>query len=231
MEIEGQLQHIIFKNDTNSYTVAEFVCTDMTEITVVGYLPFISEGDSLKLVGNIIEHPDYGEQFKISTFEKLMPKTPDALEKYLINGNFKGIGPATAKRIVNTFGEDTINIIKLEPQKLSQIKGINEEKAFQIAEEFMKNWEMWQLVGFLDKFGIGPQGAESIYKKLGEDSLEKIQENPYILIDVAPRANFEKIDDIAIKLGFELDNYKRVRCGIKFALRKNCIKWTLYNLI
>ena len=219
MELEGQLLHIIFKNDINSYTVADFLTSEKLEITVVGYLPFVNEGDNLKLVGNMIEHPEYGEQFKILTFEKIMPSTPEALERYLANGSFKGIGPATAKRIVDTFGEDTINIIKLEPQKLAQIKGINEEKALRIAEDFLNNWGMWQLVGFLEKFGIGPQGAEGVYKKLGEEAFETIQENPYILIDVAPKANFEKIDSIAIKLGFELDNYKRVKSGIKYALR------------
>ena len=223
MEIEGQLVHIIYRNDINSYTVAEFETIENEEITVVGYLPFISEGDSLKITGSLIKHPEYGEQLKIATFEKLMPSTPEALEKYLANGSLKGIGPATAKKIVNTFGEDTINIIKLEPQKLTQIKGITKEKAIQIAEDFLKNWEIWQLVGFLDQFGIGPQGAESVYRKLGETALEQIQDNPYILIDVASKVNFEKIDYIAMKLGFEEDNEKRIRSGIKFALSKIAI--------
>ena len=220
MEVEGQITSIIYKNDTNSYTVAEFQTTENQELTVVGYLPFINDGDSLKLTGNIVKHPDYGEQLKIVTFEKLMPTTPEALEKYLSNGNFRGIGPATAKKIVNTFGTDTINIIKLEPQKLTQIKGITKEKALDIAEEFLKNWELWQIVGFLDKFGIGPQGAESVYKKLGEDALEQIEANPYILIDVASKVNFEKVDKIALDLGFEQDNYKRVRSGIKYGLER-----------
>lgn len=220
MEVEGQLSHIIFRNDTNSYTVAEFETINNEEIIIVGYLPFISEGDSLKLIGNLVNHPEYGEQLKVITFEKILPTTPEALEKYLANGNFKGIGPATAKRIVNTFGNDTINIIKLEPQKLTQIKGISKEKAIQIAEDFLQNWEMWQLVGFLDKFGIGPQGAENIHKKLGDTALEQIEENPYILIDVSPKVNFEKIDQIAMKLGFDIDSYQRVRSGIKFALGK-----------
>ena len=223
MELEGQIINFIYRNDTNSYTVAEFQTTDNKELTVVGYLPFINCGDSLKLNGNLIEHPDYGEQFKILTFEKIMPATPEALEKYLANGNFKGIGPATAKKIVNTFGNDTINIIKLEPQKLTQIKGITKEKALEIAEEFLKNWELWQIVGFLDKFGIGPQGAEGVYKKLGEDALEQIEANPYILIDVASKVNFEKIDKIALGLGFEIDNYKRVRSGIKYGLERVAI--------
>ena len=220
MELEGQITNIIYKNEINSYTVAEFVTVNKEETTVVGYLPFINNGDSLKIIGNIVKHPDYGEQFKISTFEKLMPSTPEALEKYLANGNFKGIGAATAKKIVNKFGEDTINVIKFEPNKLALIKGITEEKALEIADEFLKNWEVWQIVGFLDKFGIGPQAAENIYKKLGEDALDQIQENPYILIDVANKVSFEKVDKVALNLGFELDNYKRVRSGIKFGLSR-----------
>lgn len=223
LEIEGQITDIIFKNDTNSYTVADFQMNDNDTITIVGYLPFINIGDSLKISGNIVEHPEYGKQLKILTFEKIMPTTPDALEKYLANGSFKGIGPATAKKIVKQFGEDTINVIKLEPQKLTLIKGINEEKALEIAEDFLKNWELWQIVGFLDKFGIGPQGAESVYKKLGETALEQIEENPYILIDVASKVNFEKIDKIALDLGFELNNYKRIRSGVKYALDRIAI--------
>lgn len=220
MEIEGQITNIIYKNETNSYTVAEFETIENEEITIVGYLPFINSGDSLKLIGNITKHPDYGEQFKITTFEKVMPTTPEALEKYLSSGNFKGIGPATAKKIVKTFGENTISVIKLEPQKLTQIKGITKEKALDIAEEFLKHWELWQIVGFLDKFGIGPQGAESVYKKLGEEALEKIEENPYILIDVASKVSFEKVDSVALGLGFEQENYKRIRSGIKYGLER-----------
>ena len=220
MELEGQITNIIYKNETNSYTVAEFLTTNKEEITVVGYLPFINNGDSLKLIGDIIKHPDYGEQLKIATFEKILPATPEALEKYLANGKFKGIGPATAKKIVNKFGEDTINVIKLEPEKLAQIKGITKEKALEIAEEFLNNWEIWQIVGFLEKFGIGPQVAENVYKKLGEDALEQISSNPYILIDIVSRVNFEKIDKIALNLGFEYDNFKRIRSGIKYGLER-----------
>lgn len=220
MQLEGQVIDIIYKNEINSYTVATFETSEMEETTIVGYLPFVSEGDNLKVTGDVVKHPDYGEQFKVATFEKTMPTTPEALEKYLANGKFKGIGPATAKKIVNTFGKDTINVIKLEPNKLTQIKGISKEKAFEIAEQFLANWEIWQIVGFLDKFGIGPQSAENVYKKLGEGALEKISENPYILIDVASKVNFEKVDKIALELGVEQDNYKRIRSGIKYGLEK-----------
>ena len=220
MQLEGQVIDIIYKNEINSYTVATFETSEMEETTIVGYLPFVNEGDNLKVTGDIVKHPDYGEQFKVATFEKTMPTTPEALEKYLSNGNFKGVGPATAKKIVNTFGKDTINVIKLEPNKLTRIKGINKEKALEIAEQFLANWEIWQIVGFLDKFGIGPQSAENVYKKLGEGALEKISENPYILIDVASKVNFEKVDRIALELGVEQDNYKRIRSGIKYGLEK-----------
>ena len=223
MQLEGQVIDIIYKNEINSYTVALFLTNEHEETTIVGYLPFINKGDNIKIIGQIVTHPDYGEQFKIETFEKQMPSTPEALEKYLGNGNFKGIGPKTAKRIVKEFGEDTINIIKLEPQKLALIKGINEERALEIAEQFLQNWEVWQIVGFLDKFGIGPQSAENVYKKLGESALEKISENPYILIDIASKVSFEKVDKIALELGFEQDNYKRIRSGIKFGLERIAI--------
>lgn len=220
MQLEGQVKDIIYKNEINSYTVATFETNEQEETTIVGYLPFVNEGDNLKITGDVVKHPDYGEQFKVTTFEKTMPTTHEALEKYLANGNFKGIGPATAKKIVNTFGKDTINVIKLEPNKLTQIKGISKEKALEIAEQFLANWEIWQIVGFLDKFGIGPQSAENVYKKLGEGALEKISENPYILIDVASKVNFEKVDKIAMELGVEQDNYKRIRSGIKYGLEK-----------
>lgn len=220
MQLEGKLIKIRYKNESNSYTVADFETIDNEDITVVGYLPFVNEGDELILIGEIIVHPDYGEQLKIDTFEKKMPDTPEALEHYLSNGTFKGIGPATAKRIVKTFGNDTINVIKFEPKKLATIKGINEEKALEIAETFLANWEIWQIVGFLDKFGIGPQSAESVYKKLGENALEQIMKNPYILIDVASKVSFEKVDKIALELGIPSDAYKRIRSGIKYGLER-----------
>ena len=166
MEIQGRLNDIIYQNEVNSYTIATFE-TDEEEITVVGYLPFIHSGDTLKLIGKYVTHKDYGEQFKIDTFEKLMPQTLEALEQYLSNGNIRGIGPATAKKIVNTFGEETIHIFQYEPEKLASIKGINKEKALIMAEDFNENWELWQIVGYLERFGIGPQNAKKIYQSLG----------------------------------------------------------------
>ena len=218
MEIKGRIRDIIYRNEINSYTIATFE-TDEEETTVVGYLPFIEKGDNLKITGNFVEHPEYGKQLKIETFEKLMPEDLDSIENYLANGKFKGIGPATAKRMVNTFGKDVINIIKFEPEKLSCIKGITEEKAIEISQSFNENWEVWQIVSYLEKFGIGPQSAEEIYKKLGPNTITTIEENPYILIDLTVRVNFAQIDQIAIKMGMDLENDKRIRSGIKYALK------------
>ena len=218
MEIKGEVQDIIYKNEINSYTIATFK-TSEKETTVVGYLPFINSGDTLKVNGVFIEHQEYGRQFKIETFEKIMPQTLDALERYLANGTIKGIGPATAKKIVGTFGEETINIFKFEPKMLSNIKGITEEKAISIAEEFIANWEIWQLVGFLDKFGVGPQSAEKIYKTLGTNAIEEIEANPYILVDLVNKVDFTQIDKMALGIGIEYNNDKRIKSGIKHALR------------
>ncbi len=151
MELKGQISEIIYQNEVNSYTIAEFE-TEEELTTIVGYLPFIDKGDSLLLVGNFVNHPDYGRQFKIQTFEKIMPQTLEALEKYLAGGIIKGVGPAIAKRIVDNFKEETISVFKFEPYKLANIKGISKEKAIEIADEFNEKWELWQIVGFLEKF-------------------------------------------------------------------------------
>ena len=127
MEIKGELKEIIFQNDVNGYTIG-VLDTEEEELTVVGYLPFIAIGDNLKLIGKYVTHPDYGRQFKIETFEKLMPQTLSALEKYLANGNIKGVGPATASKIIKLFGDETIHVLKYEPSKLVQIKGITKDK-------------------------------------------------------------------------------------------------------
>ena len=218
-EIEGVLTEVIYQNEVNSYLVG-ILETEEEQITVVGYLPFIRKGDSLKVVGKFVEHKEYGEQFKIETFEKLMPKTLGALETYLANGDIKGVGPATASKIVNKFGEETIHVLKYEPQKLAQIKGITKDKATEISESFIENWEVWQIVGFLERFGIGAESAKKVYDLLGIDAISEIEANPYILIDISRGVDFKQIDQMAIKLGVEKENQKRIKSGIKYALIK-----------
>ncbi len=219
MEIIGELVTIIYKNELNAYTIAE-IETDEEVLTVVGYLPFINEGDSLKIVGKYIEHKEYGKQFRIDTFEKLMPLTLSALKKYLGSGNIKGIGEKTAEKIVDKFGEETIHVLKLEPKRLAEIRGINEEKALAISEEFITNWEVWQIVGFLDKFGIGAESAKKVFDLLGVNAIQEIESNPYVLIDIA-RVDFRQIDIMALKLGIDQTNIKRVQSGIKYALLRS----------
>ena len=219
MEIKGEVTDIIYQNEVNSYTIAVFE-TDEEETTIVGYLPFVKSGDTLKVEGKFVEHKDYGRQFKVETFEKLMPETLGALEKYLANGSIKGIGEATAKKIIKTFGEDTINVFKFEPEKLAQIKGISKSKAIEMSESFIENWEVWQIVGFLERFRIGAENAKKIYDLLGINAIEQIESNPYILIDMARGVDFKQIDQMALKLGISYDNQKRVESGIKYGLIK-----------
>ena len=148
MELIGDVSAIIYKNEENNYTIATVVVEQLSETplelgynilgletTVVGYLPFVDKGEKIKLTGKFVVHPDYGDQFKVEGFEKIVPKTLDALEKYLSNGSIKGIGPSIAKKIVRQFGEDTINVIKNEPDKLFFIKGITAEMAEEFCEK------------------------------------------------------------------------------------------------
>ena len=219
MEIKGEVTDIIYQNEVNSYTIAVFD-TEEEETTIVGYLPFVKSGDTLKVEGRFVEHKDYGRQFKVETFEKLMPETLGALERYLANGSIKGIGEATAKKIIKKFGEDTINVFKFEPEKLAQIRGISETKAKEMAESFLENWEVWQIVGFLERFGIGAENAKKVYDLLGVNAIEQIESNPYILIDIARGVDFKQIDQMALELGISYDNQKRVESGIKYGLIK-----------
>lgn len=217
MEIKGEVTEIIYKNEVNGYCIAVFE-TEEESTTIVGYLPFVNKNDTLEVTGKFVEHQEYGRQFKVETFKKVMPETLDSLERYLANGLIKGIGPATAKKIVDTFGKETINVFKLEPERLSQIKGISKDKALEIAQEFVENWELWQLVSYLEKFGLGPQSAQGIYKKLGENAIEKIEADPYVLVELSNKVDFVQIDKMALKIGMEYDNEKRIRSGIKYAL-------------
>lgn len=217
MEITGEIANIIYKNEINSYTIAEFE-TDEELTTAVGYLPFINVGDTLKLVGKFIEHKEYGRQFKIDTFEKMMPQTLGALERYLANGNIKGIGEALAKRIIKKFGEETIHVFKYEPERLAEVRGISEAKAKEMAESFIENWEVWQIVGFLERFGIGAEHAKKVFDLYGTKAIEEIETNPYVLIDIARGVDFKQIDKMALDLGITYDNEKRVISGIKYGL-------------
>ena len=217
MELKGQVEEFIYQNEVNSYTICTFGTEDEL-VTIVGYLPFINEGDTLKLIGNYVTHQEYGRQFKVETFEKCLPETIDGIERYLAGGVIKGIGPATAKRIVSTFGEETIYILKHEPQKLANIRGISEQRATEIVEEFNEKWELWQIVGFLEKFGISASNCKKVYDALGNNAIEQIEQNPYILIDITYGVNFNKIDKMAMELGIDEASPKRIESAIKYSI-------------
>ena len=217
MELKGTIEDIIYKNEINGYMIANFEMESATT-TIVGYLPFIQKGDCLKIIGKFVTHPDYGDQFKVETFEKIMPETLDALEKYLANGIVKGVGPATAKKIIKKFGASTVEVLKTNPKELTNIKGITDKKANEISESFIENWDLWQIVRFLQKFGIGPQSAQTIYKKLGANTIEKIEEDPYILSELGIRVDFAQIDKMALGLGIERNNLNRIEAGIRHGL-------------
>ena len=217
MELTGEVENIIYKNESNGYTIASMII-DNEELVVTGYLPFINKGDSLKIVGKFVIHPDYGEQFKVDTFEKVLPQTEEALEKYLGNGIIKGVGPATAKKIIKKFGKATIEIMKMEPERLAEIRGITKSKAEEIAESFVENWELWQIVSFLEKFGIGSESAQKIYKALGADTINKIESDPYVLEEIGLRVDFAQIDKMALSIGIEKNSLRRIDSGIIHAL-------------
>lgn len=217
MEIIGEVSDIIYRNEINSYTIAEFEMEEEVT-TIVGYLPFVNEGDSLKIIGKFVEHKEYGKQFKVDTFEKILPKSSDAIEKYLANGNIKGIGKSIAKRIVKKFGVETINILKYEPTKLADIKGISINKAHRISEEFINNWEVWQIVSVLEKFGVGAEYAKKVFDLYGANSIEQIESNPYILIDLTRGIDFNQIDKMAKDFGMSYNDERRIVAGIKYGL-------------
>jgi len=217
MELKGLIDEIIYHNEINGYTVCT-IETDDELITAVGYLPFINAGDNVVLQGEYTKHAEYGEQFKIESFEKTMPQDTKSLEKYLASGIIKGVGEVTAYRIIERFGDDTINILKFEPDKLAQVKGISHKKAIEISESFNREWELWQIVKFLENYGVGANHAKKVYKELGADAIEKIEKNPYILLDILYGVNFKEIDKIGIKLGIDFTNETRVQSGIKYAI-------------
>ena len=235
MTIEGHVESIIYKNESNGYTIAvlypessnldnvtsleQLQFLQEGEITIVGYLPFIHEADSIRVTGKIVKHPNYGEQFKVESFEKIVPETTESLERYLAEGFIKGIGPATAKKIVKKFGEETIEVLRMQPERLASIKGITKEKAKDISESFIENYELWGLVGFLQKFGIGPQSAQTVYKTLGIKAKELIEQNPYILEDMGVKVDFNVIDKMALSIGIERNSLQRIDSGIIHSLK------------
>ena len=153
--VEGMVEDIIYSNEINGYTVCDIKC-DQNTVTAVGYMPFLNVGETVKITGKWVNHPEYGDQLKVELYEKILPQTEEAIEKYLASGVIKGVGPATAARIVKAFGKDTLDIINFRPQMLSEVKGISLDKAIRIGQAFDQQKGLRNVVLFLHEFGISP---------------------------------------------------------------------------
>jgi len=217
VSVEGTVEEIIYENEMNGYCVLELE-TPEENIVVVGYLPFINEGDYVKVLGTWVTHPDYGKQLKADNYEKRLPHTKEALIKYLCSGVIKGIGPVTASRVVERFGENSVDIIKNEPHRLSEIRGISQEKAMEISTAFTEQEALGNVVMFFQEYGISPAFSAKIYKTFGEDTISMIKNNPYLLSEKVYGIGFKTADTIAMKIGFELASESRVMSGIKYVL-------------
>lgn len=217
--VTGYIDHIIFRNEENGYTV--FVMKGVEgeeELTCVGTFPVINQGASIEAVGSYTNHHVYGKQFQISSFTEKMPQDALAMERYLGSGAIKGIGAALAGRIVRHFGEDTIRIVEEEPERLAEVKGISEKKAREIAAQTAEKADMRKAMMFLQKYGISLNLGAKIYQKYGDSVYSVLQENPYRLADDISGVGFKIADEIAGRIGIHTDSDYRIRSGMMYTL-------------
>ena len=219
MKLEGYVEHIVYRNEENGYSVLSLV-SEGQELTVVGSFHYLSEGELLELTGEYIEHPLYGEQFQAESFEVKAPRDVMAMERYLGSGAIKGIGAALAGRIVRRFGKDTFTILEREPERLAEIKGISERKAREIGEQMEEKRELRQAMMFLQEYGISVNLSVRIYQKYGQEIYRMIKENPYRLADEMEGVGFRTADEIARRVGIREDSDFRIRSGILYALQQ-----------
>jgi len=217
--IEGIVINIKFHNSENGYSIFELEI-DEDEITCVGTVLDIHEGENLKLTGTWIVHPIYGEQLKIDLYEKTIPKTKQGMEKYLASGIIKGVGERLAKKIVKKFGLKTFDIIEQKPERLAEIKGINEEKAQSISEVFHQQRELRDVMMFLQNYGITPAYVIKIYKKYKSQTINIIKNNPYTLADDIVGIGFKIADRLAQNMGIAIDSPNRIKAGVKYTLNQ-----------
>ena len=215
--LAGYVEHIIYRNADNGYTVLNLVSGE-NEITCVGIFSAIAEGENIEAQGEYTEHPTYGQQFKVAGFEEKAPEDEEAIERYLGSGAIKGIGLAMAARIVRRFKEDTFRIIEEEPERLAEIKGISNRKAMEIASQVNEKRDLRQAMIFLQQYGITMNLAVKVYQAYGQDVYSIIRENPYRLADDIDGVGFRTADEIAARVGIRMDSDFRVRSGILYTL-------------
>ncbi len=215
--LSGYVEHIVFQNSDNGYTVLNLVSGE-EEVTCVGIFHGVGEGETLELAGEYTEHPSYGRQFKMQSFQVKSPEDILSIERYLGSGAIKGIGAALAARIVRKFKEDTFRIIEEEPERLAEVKGISERKAMEIAEQVEGKRELRQAMIFLQQYGISQTLSVKIYQTYGQELYTILKENPYRLADDIQGVGFRIADEIAARIGIHTDSDFRVRSGIQYTL-------------
>ena len=216
-KITGYVDHIVYRNAENGYTVLNLVNKE-EEITCVGIFSAIAEGENIEASGDYTDHPTYGRQFKVEHFEERAPEDAQAIERYLGSGAIKGIGLALAARIVRRFKEDTFRIIEEEPERLAEIKGISERKAMEIATQVNEKRDLRQAMIFLQQYGITMNLAVKIYNRYGQEVYEILKENPYQLAEDIDGVGFKTADEIAARVGIRSDSDFRIRSGILYVL-------------
>ena len=217
--LEGTVEDIIFQNSDNGYAVFS-VDNGESEVICVGIVPNLHNGESLKVIGNWTVHPSYGRQLSVEFYEKTIPTTIDGIEKYLSSGVIKGIGPKTAKKIVEKFGETTFYIIEEKPDRLVEIKGLTYEKAVRISQVFREQHELRRVMIFLQNFGVTPVYAMKIYKKYKEKTFDIVNTNPYRLADDITGIGFKMADKLAASAGIAEDAPGRIKAAVKYILNK-----------
>ena len=215
--INGYVDHIIYRNADNGYTVLVMIC-DEEEVTCVGTFSDIAEGENIEAHGNYNDHPTYGRQFAVKSFEEKAPKDEMAIERYLGSGAIKGVGIALAARIVRRFKSDTFRIIEEEPERLAEVKGSSERKAMEIADQVNAKRDLRQAMIFLQQYGISTTLAVKIYNTYGQEIYGILKENPYRMADDVDGVGFRTADEIASRVGIRTDSDFRIRSGIQYAL-------------
>lgn len=215
--IKGYISSVIYRNKDNLYTVFE-ICDEGELITCTGFPPAVSEGESVELEGEVVTHPVYGEQFKVSEYRVVQPEGTQAVYRYLASGAIKGIGESLAGRIVRKFGEDTMHILDEEPERLSEVKGISDRIAREIAVQLAEKRDIRDAMICLQEYGIGGRKALKIWEAYGENMYAVLKENPYRLAEEISGIGFSTADEIAAKNGIRADSDYRIRSGIQYVL-------------
>ena len=218
--IKGTVQRISYRNDQNGYTVA-VVRAGRENITAVGIMPLLAEGESADFSGEYVVHPTYGKQFSVSEYERKTPETTAAILKYLSSGAIKGIGQSTAIKIVERFGKESLNVIENSPQELACIHGISLNKAMQIGEEYKRQFGLKEITLLLSPYAVSPERCVKVYKALGSDCVKGIKDNPYVLLKHDLDFSFESVEKMAFDFGISPDNEQRLIAGIEYILKSN----------